>query len=124
HYIHADAVKDKLQADKDGLWPMLPGSEKVELTIDGQKAVGTFKLSADKKTNITLSFQTAYVNGNDKLLFTQPGPFRVDFGKDSVASRPPPTPPRANVPNPAPPAASPADVVFTSKPARDAQAKY
>ena len=101
YHVHADAIKEKPQVDKDGNWPMLPGSEKVELKIDGQKATGEFKITSDAKISETISFQGAYLNGAGNLCFMQPATFRIDVGKEPVASSPP-TPDSRDTPAPRP----------------------
>src|SRR5262249_379314 len=87
HFVRADFVKDKLSADKEGCFPMLPGSEKVALTLDGPTAAGNFKVAADVKESVAYTCQTVFVKSDGKSVYGEPLQFKVDFGNPSFVPR-------------------------------------
>ena len=78
-YAVAEPGKEPLKADKNGLWPPLPGAKTVELRLNSQRvAVGTFRDPA-AKGNVTYSVQAQYVNGAGETVFTQPRTVTLDL---------------------------------------------
>jgi hypothetical protein len=88
--------KDKARKGKDGHWEELPGCEKVELSIENQKATATFSIASPPKTKTAYVLQTAFVNGEGNAHFTEVGTFHVTVasaapsGGKTVASGPTP----------------------------------
>ncbi len=110
HYLRADLVKDNPLADKDGNWPELPGTQRVQLRLDRQRAMGTFLvLAADKDKAFTL--QASYVDGAGRRIYAQPRSLPLSPQGPALAMRPPPADfnrPRVPAPRQNPPLVVPA----------------
>jgi S1-C subfamily serine protease len=91
-YVHsAENPKGKLQPGADGRFALQPGGRKIDLILGRQEARATFKVTSTAKAVTTYSYQTAYVTGEGKTIYTQMLQFRVDFSKvGEVAVQPPP----------------------------------
>jgi hypothetical protein len=99
YYARSDAKMPALKRGSDGLWPQLPGGERLEMQIEGQRAKADFKVAASQGTAFV--FQSFYVNGEGKTRYTSPGRFlaggkfpndmamRPDGGEDTDAIKPP-----------------------------------
>ncbi len=113
-HVRADALKVKPAPDKDGRWPALPGSQQVELKIDGRKATGSFKVAADDKGKVSLAHQTSFVDGEGRTVHTQPAVFDVSPDPPAVVSKladpPAPKPDVPKLPDPAPVKIAPAEL--------------
>jgi regulation of enolase protein 1 (concanavalin A-like superfamily) len=79
-----DAAKEPPQVDKDGLWPELPGSEKVVLTLEDGKARGKVTLKSSEKKAVNYVFQAVYDNGSGKAVLTKPQNQAINFGAVGV----------------------------------------
>ena len=90
-YQMGSTVQRLLQQKADGTFDPLPGAERLDLRIDGQRATGLLKLALSSKDSRYLLFQCKYVNGAGRTVYT------------SVSSRPLEKTPVAG----APPAAGP-----------------
>ncbi len=89
-YAPADPSRGPARAEKDGRWPALPGAQRVELKVEQQKAVGSFRVPPGEKGQVAYSVQVSYVNGAGETLYTQPRPFTVDLtALAPVVARPP-----------------------------------
>jgi WD40 repeat protein/S1-C subfamily serine protease len=58
--IYGTEPKKKLTPNAQFEWPMLPGSTRVELTIEGSKAFGVFKIAKAEVDNPNIALQTEY----------------------------------------------------------------
>jgi S1-C subfamily serine protease len=77
-----------------GRWTALRPSERVELKVDNQVAKGKFTLTSSSKSRLPYVFQAAFMNGEGRTVYTQPGTFEVDFAAGSppvVAAQPQPS---------------------------------
>ncbi|MBL8796723.1 MAG: trypsin-like peptidase domain-containing protein [Planctomycetia bacterium] len=93
HYVRADTLKEKPQPDKDGIWSLLPQTQRLDLSVNHhQKARRTFPLEAKDARAVTYLMQTTYVNGDGQSVVTPPGAFVVDFGRAADYTRPPQLP--------------------------------
>jgi S1-C subfamily serine protease len=114
HYRRTDLVKDNLQPDKDGNWPELPGSQRVQLRIEPQKmALGTVQVpAADQQKPFT--FQAVYVNSAGRRMYTQPRSVALLAQGAPVVMQPNPNRPNATPPFPVnPPPSVPKPPVAT-----------
>jgi regulation of enolase protein 1 (concanavalin A-like superfamily) len=93
-HARKDALKDGPAADKDGNWPLLPGSEKVELRMEGSKGKARVTLRSPEKQTVPFLFQTVYRNGDGKSITTQPLTRAINFGVAGVVR---PTDPNAGL---------------------------
>jgi regulation of enolase protein 1 (concanavalin A-like superfamily) len=82
-HVRKDALKKAPRASKDGVWPELPGSARVELKIAGGKGKGKLTLACREKRVIAYLFQTTYTNGTGRS-FTPPLTRTVNFAAEGV----------------------------------------
>jgi S1-C subfamily serine protease len=79
-YVRKENLKEMPKADKDGNWPELPGADKAELKVDGQKAAITFTLKNAEKKVVEYLLQAVSTNGEGKFVYTQPTACTINFG--------------------------------------------
>jgi hypothetical protein len=84
-YLRQDALKEEPKANEEGIWPELPGAEKVALKIEGQKASALLQLKSPEKKRVDYWFQRVYVNGEGKPIVLAPERRSIDFGTGLVA---------------------------------------
>ncbi|HEV3167924.1 MAG TPA: trypsin-like peptidase domain-containing protein [Isosphaeraceae bacterium] len=72
-----DVLKVKPAADDKGQWAAMPGATRVSLTIDGQKATGSFSATLPPSAHGRLTFQVTFVNATGKEILTQPAPYKL-----------------------------------------------
>jgi S1-C subfamily serine protease len=90
HYVPTDRLPSKPGRNPDGSWSELPGSQRVELKGDRQKAAGAFRVAAGGNAAATLWCQTSHINGDGKVVYTEPVAFVVNFSTPPpVATQPP-----------------------------------
>jgi len=78
-YVRKDALKEQPKANDDGTWAELPGSEKVAVKFEDQKAGVTLKLKCADKKRVHYWFQPVYVDGTGKTIALEPGQRAIDF---------------------------------------------
>jgi S1-C subfamily serine protease len=93
----------KLQHKADGSFDPLPGTERLDLKIDGQKATGQLKLPLSGSGPQFLVYQTTYVNGGGTASYTQAGSQPIQPTQVVTPSPAPPGPGRPGVPPPSRP---------------------
>jgi S1-C subfamily serine protease len=92
-YTVADSAPTPLQIKDDGTFDPLPGTRRLDVKIDGQKASGQLRLPLTNTSGRLLIFQCVYVNGDGATHHTQIGSRAI---KDTaVAQAPPGTKPPA-----------------------------
>ncbi len=65
-------------------------AQQIPLKIDDQVAVGGFNLPAGAEPHDQFAFQMAFVNGQGRIIHTQPRTFRLNFNPGMVAMNPQP----------------------------------
>jgi regulation of enolase protein 1 (concanavalin A-like superfamily) len=83
-HVRRDALPEAPRADKDGTWPELPGTERVELKLEGGKGRGRLTLKSAEPKAVVYLFQTAYTNGEGKRVATEPLARVINFGATGV----------------------------------------
>jgi WD40 repeat protein/S1-C subfamily serine protease len=78
HYLQADAAAAP-KAGQEGIGK-LPGAKKVELTVEKQRAKGSFTVSGPAEGVVLFASQTSYIDADGKTVLSSPLPFRVNFG--------------------------------------------
>ena len=86
HYLPDTEVKEPLKPDRHGVWPCLPNAQQVVLRLDGPRAAGDFKIPSRGTAGVVYTFQVAYVGGDDKVVYTEPGKFRVNVSRPDLAA--------------------------------------
>jgi hypothetical protein len=73
--------------DREGNWPELAGSERVELKMEGGKGKGRLTLRGREKRPIDYLFQTTFTAGG-KPVVTEPLTWAINFATGVLAGRP------------------------------------
>jgi S1-C subfamily serine protease len=72
HYVRFASLRVQLKPDARGQWPPLPGAEKVQAAIEGQRATAKLPVKPPEKLKDTYAIQVSYVNGEGETVFLQP----------------------------------------------------
>jgi hypothetical protein len=113
HFVRRAAVKEQLKQDAKGRWPPLPGAEKVDAKIEGQRATARLPVKPPEKSDDAFLIQVSYVSDDGKTRLLQPQPLEpqgappvVAAGPEQPGANPPPVqrPPVQPVPPQPPPA--------------------
>src|SRR5262249_2632192 len=113
HYVRRAAVKEQLKQDARGRWPPLPGAEKVDAKIEGQRATARLPVKPPEKSDDAYLIQVSYVSADASTGWSRhhPGAPRAPPQRAAGArENPAATPPRGHRPpaHPAPPQPPPA----------------
>jgi S1-C subfamily serine protease len=106
HYLRLASLKVQLKPDARGHWPPLPGAEKVDATIEGQRATAKLPVKPPEKLKDTYAIQVSYVNGEGETVFLQPRRLKPQEATPGGAGEPEQMaakPPAQAVPPPQPP---------------------
>jgi S1-C subfamily serine protease len=83
HYLRVDAVAPQPKPRPDGGWDPVPGTKRLELTMQKLRASGTLRVP-DPGKPVSFLFQASYGTDGGKLAYSRPTTLRLDF------SAPPP----------------------------------
>jgi S1-C subfamily serine protease len=79
YYVRTPDLRAQPVKDAAGMWQLLPGVQKVDLLIEGEKATATLNLPAADARDDLLTIQFCYVSGEGKPRFTQPRAFSMKW---------------------------------------------
>lgn len=101
--FHAAATATTISKmpNAQGLWAPIPGAQRLDLKLEGQRALGTLDMLQTDPANDTHVFQMAYIRGDGQIIYAQPHSFRLPSASTVVASNPATTP--LGLPSPANP---------------------
>ncbi len=79
NYSPIGDAASRLRRKKDDSYPPLPGAKKIELKIEGGKAVGSFTLAGSGRGAMMVTTQNVYVKADGAVEFAEPIAHRVDM---------------------------------------------
>jgi uncharacterized protein (TIGR03067 family) len=86
-YVVGTSRRAPFKQKEDGSFDPLPDAQRLELKIDGQRASGRLKVDVDDKHRVIM-FQTSFVNGAGKVMYTQIGSRDIEGSRSPAASPP------------------------------------
>jgi S1-C subfamily serine protease len=99
-YVRAAGLKEQTKPDAKGQWAALPGAEKVNAKIEGQRAVAKLPVKPPEKPEDAYAVQVSYVSGDGETVFLKPIAYKpqaappvVAGGVEQPGGKPPPAPP-------------------------------
>jgi S1-C subfamily serine protease len=72
HFVRLSSLRTQPKPDSRGRWAPLAGAEKVDATIDGQRATARLPVRPPEKPEDAYAVQISYINGEGETLFLQP----------------------------------------------------
>jgi LSD1 subclass zinc finger protein len=76
-YVRSAGVKEQTKPDARGQWAPLPGAEKVDARIEGQKAIAKLPVKPPEKPEDAYSVQVSYVSGEGETVFLKPMAYKA-----------------------------------------------
>jgi uncharacterized protein (TIGR03067 family) len=88
-YVVGNSRRPPFKQKEDGSFDPLPDAKRLDLEIDGQRASALLKVNVDDQHRV-ITFQTSYVNGAGKVMYTQIGSRDIQSSKPAAPSTPAP----------------------------------
>jgi S1-C subfamily serine protease len=79
HYARATGAIQAVPPNARGHWEPLAGAQRVDLTIEGQRAFGGISLPPGGQANDLYACQLSFTNADGQVLYTQPRYVRLTF---------------------------------------------
>jgi LSD1 subclass zinc finger protein len=84
-YVRSAGLKEQTKPDAKGQWAPLPGAEKVDAKIEGQRAIAKLPVKPPEKPEDAISVQVSYVSGEGETVFLKPMAYKPQAAPAVVA---------------------------------------